>query len=81
MELKLHILLPVYYEGENIERTLSEIERNLHHQHQIFVIYDFDEDNTVPVVNALAARKDNLKLVKNRLGRGVLNAIKTGFEH
>ena len=45
----------------------------------MYVIYDFDEDNTVPVVKALQPLDKRLILVKNISGAGVLNAIKTGL--
>src|SRR5262249_30107134 len=41
--------------------------------------HDFDEDTTVPVVQRLQAELPELKLHRNRIGRGVLNAIKSGL--
>lgn len=44
------------------------------------MVYDFDEDDTVPVVQAIISRGENrLKLVKNALRPGVVGAIVTGF--
>jgi hypothetical protein len=45
------------------------------------VVYDFDADNTVPVMQEIvAAGETRLRLVKNAYGRGVTGAIKTGLE-
>lgn len=74
----LHIVVPVYNEADNFPNLYSSIKDNIKTKHQIIVIYDFDEDNTVPVVKKYLKFK-NVKLVKNELGKGVVNALKTGF--
>jgi Glycosyltransferases involved in cell wall biogenesis len=74
----INIVIPVYNEGENILSTLSEIERKVSTKHQIFVVYDFEGDDTLPVLRGQPFQ--HLHLIKNKYGRGVLNAIKTGFE-
>jgi dolichol-phosphate mannosyltransferase len=46
-----------------------------------FVAYDFDGDNTLPVAQQIIDQgEDRLKLVKNTYGRGVVGAIRTGFD-
>ncbi len=77
--LSLTIVIPVYNEGENIESVYREIKLKVTVDHRIHVIYDFDEDNTLPVVRALQRDDDRLVLIKNSMGRGVLNALKSGF--
>jgi len=78
----INIVIPVYNEGENIRLTLDEIEGKVKTPHRIFIVYDFDEDNTIPVVTDYQRIIDsNVTLVKNRYGKGVLNAIRTGFEN
>ncbi|GHS92866.1 dolichol-phosphate mannosyltransferase [Planctomycetales bacterium] len=74
------IVIPVYNEAENIETVLARIEQKVRVAHTISVVYDQDDDTTVPVVRKLQATMSGLELVKNRYGRGVLNAIKTGME-
>lgn len=76
----LNIVIPVYNEKDNFENTYLEIKRKVKFPHKIFVVYDFDEDNTVPVVKKFLNKDKNLKLVKNNIGRGPHNAIKTGFQ-
>lgn len=75
----LNIIVPVYNEGENIGKTLSAVAEKIKTPHRIFIVYDFDEDNTLPAVKPLL-KKYPITLVKNRYKKGVLNAIKTGFE-
>ena len=75
----LNIIIPVYNEGENILKTLNEINLKVKTPHQIFIIYDFEEDNTLPVVKDLIPQSKHIHLTKNNYGRGALNAIKSGF--
>jgi glycosyltransferase involved in cell wall biosynthesis len=76
----LTIVIPVYNEGENIKKTVAEIEEKVSTPHGIIVVYDFDEDNTLPPARELIAQGLSLRLVKNAYGRGALNAIRTGIE-
>jgi len=76
----LNIVIPVYNEAENIKTTISQINQMVCTPHKIFIIYDFDQDNTLPIVKNLMREQTNIELLKNKYGRGVLNAIKTGFE-
>ena len=78
----LQIVIPVYNEADNIVHTLRQIEAKVVTPHHIYIVYDFDEDNTIPVVKELVEEQkaENVFLVKNKYGRGVLNAIRTGFD-
>ena len=76
----INIVIPVFNEGENIRSTLAEIEDKVKTPQHISIVYDFDEDNTLPVVNNFLQRHNNISLLKNKFGRGALNAIKTGFK-
>ena len=77
--LELSIVLPVYNEGENVETVLRALSAGITTPHELVVVYDFDEDTTVPVVGRLAADIPNLRSLRNDLGRGVLNAMKAGI--
>jgi len=76
----INIIIPVYNEKENIKNTLLEIKTKIKTPYRIFIIYDFDEDNTIPTIREFMQNNTNIYLLKNKYGRGVLNAIKTGFE-
>jgi dolichol-phosphate mannosyltransferase len=76
----LSVVVPVYNEGENVAPTLRGIVGRAHARPlEVLVVHDFDEDTTVPVVKALQAELPEVRLHRNTLGRGVLNAIKSGF--
>jgi len=76
----LSIIIPVYNEADNISNVLSEIRDKVKTTTEIFIVYDFDEDNTMPIVNKWVQENTakNIILIKNK-GNGVLEAIKTGF--
>lgn len=74
------ILTPVYCENELITATVTEVKDKVKVPYEMLILYDFDEDTTIPYVKALMPSVPELKLVKNTLGRGVINAIRTGIE-
>src|SRR3989475_4177465 len=76
----LSVVIPVYNEGENVVPTLRGCaERTQTRPLGVLVVHDFDEDTTVPVVRRLQAELPQVRLHKNPLGRGALNAMKSGL--
>jgi glycosyltransferase involved in cell wall biosynthesis len=75
----LDFIMPVYNEGANVGRALEEIYTHVPLPKRVIIVYDFDEDDTVPAVRAIAHRYPGVELLKNALGRGVLNAIRAGI--
>jgi glycosyltransferase involved in cell wall biosynthesis len=76
----LSVVIPVYNEGENVVPTLrGVVERTLTRPLEVLVVHDFDEDTTVPVVKRLHGELPEVRLHRNTLGRGVLNAMKSGL--
>ncbi len=77
-ELSLGIIIPVYNEAENIGSTLTEIQQKVKTPHRIYIVYDFEEDNTLPAAREFIKQGAELRLVRNPV-QGVINAIKTGL--
>jgi dolichol-phosphate mannosyltransferase len=75
----LSIVMPVYKEGDAVEPVLRALDRGVATPHEIFVVYDFDEDPTVPVIERLAREIPTIRALRNDIGRGVLNAMKAGI--
>jgi glycosyltransferase involved in cell wall biosynthesis len=75
----LAIVLPVYNEGAAVEPIIRTLSSAVRTPHEIVVVYDFDEDTTVPVVGRLSHEIDGLRGLRNDLGRGVLNAMRAGI--
>jgi glycosyltransferase involved in cell wall biosynthesis len=76
---ELSIVLPVYNEGEAVEPVLRALSAGVRTPHELVVVYDFDGDTTVPVIARLATEIPGLRGMRNDLGRGVLNAMKSGI--
>jgi glycosyltransferase involved in cell wall biosynthesis len=77
----INIIIPVYEEAETITGTLHEIKNKITTPHRIFIVYDTSDDSTLPVVKGLMKEELDIRLVKNKYGRGVLGAIRTGFDN
>jgi dolichol-phosphate mannosyltransferase len=81
MSADLSIIVPVYNEGENIGRLLDEIASKVGPAvNEVVLVYDFEEDNTLPAVREAAGRYSYpIRPVRNAWGQGALNAIRTGL--
>lgn len=77
----LNIITPVFNEGDNFPKLYKEIKQHIKIPIQLVVVYDFDKDTTVPVAKIIAKNDKSVKLVKNTIARGPLNAIKAGFKY
>ena len=77
-EAPLTVVVPVYNEGVNIGRWYEGASPFLPPGARVRIVYDFDEDDTLPVVRELQRAGAPIELLRNE-GRGVLRAIVTGL--
>lgn len=77
--LDLSIVMPVYNEGEPVEAVLRAYASAITTPHEIVVVYDFDEDTTVPVIERVARELPAIRGHRNTMGRGVLSAMRSGM--
>ena len=76
----LSFVIPVYQEGENIGPLLDALAATADlRSHEILLVYDRDDDSTLPVVERLSPRFPTLRTVKNAYGGGARKALLTGF--
>jgi dolichol-phosphate mannosyltransferase len=76
----LSILLPVRNEGINLRIMVKLLKAVVEVPHELVVVYDFPEDDSIPVIRAMQNDHANLHLVHNQKGRGVVNAIRAGVD-
>lgn len=77
----LHIITPVYNEGDNFPELYKQVKKLVKIPHKLIVVYDFDKDNTVPIVKEYQKKDKDLILHKNNISKGVLNALLSGFDY
>ena len=75
--MSVDFVMPVRNEGPNIARALAELYEKVPIEKRVLIVYDSEDDDTLPAVRALP--HPGLTLVRNTLGRGLLNAIRAGF--
>lgn len=75
--MSVDFVMPVRNEGPNIARALAELYEKVPIDKRVLIVYDSEDDDTLPVVRGLAY--PGLTLVRNTIGRGLLNAIRAGF--
>ncbi len=78
--IKLSVLIPVKNESINLRMMLKILSAIVDVPHEILVVYDSPDDNSLPVVNSIKKLYSQIKGVHNKLGRGVLNAIRAGLK-
>ncbi len=76
---RVDFVMPVRNEGPNIARALAELYEKVPIAKRVLIVYDSEDDDTLPAVRELTAAHPGLTLVRNMIGRGVLNAIRAGF--
>ena len=74
----LTVIVPVYNERDNFRAWWAQARPHLPAGSLVRVVYDLDEDDTLPVVAALAAEGAPVEALRNR-GRGVFAALVTGL--
>ena len=79
MKYQLEIIIPVYYEQDNIYETISNILKIIKTNYRLTIVFDFDND---PTLNVIKENFDNSRifLVKNKYS-GLNGAMKTAFEY
>ena len=79
--LRYSLIVPVYNESATIARFCAAAVQNLSDNYELLVCYDFDEDSTLPALASLGPdeKPRHVRLVRNRLGKGVRYAIEAGM--
>jgi glycosyltransferase involved in cell wall biosynthesis len=75
------VVVPVYNEADTIGAFCLAARQHLKPSYELLVCYDFDEDTTLAALESIpeSQRPENIRLVRNRLGKGVRYAIEAGL--
>jgi len=77
--IMLTVLVPVRNEGVNIKIMLKVLNGVLEVPHEVLIVYDSPEDDSIEVTNNLKDQFPNTRLIHNQLGLGVVNALRAGI--
>lgn len=80
-KIVLTLVMPVHQEGEAVIPVIATLFLTVRYPFKLIVVYDSEDDTTVATIKKLQKYFNNIYLVQNEWGKGVLNAIKTGFRH
>jgi dolichol-phosphate mannosyltransferase len=75
----LTVVVPVYNERENFRAWWQQAREHLPPGAVVRVVYDRDDDDTLPVIAEIAAGGAPVAALRNE-GRGVFGALRTGLE-
>lgn len=78
--MKVSLIIPAHNEQDLIEDTIEQIEKTLDVDYEIVVVNDHSSDLTVKIVEDLAKKFSNIRLVHNTLDGCFGNALRVGFE-
>lgn len=77
----LTLVMPVYNDGALVIPTITTLALTTHYPMDLIVVYDSQEDITVPVIKNMLKLFPGIRLIQNEQKRGVVNAIRTGFKN
>ena len=80
-KIKLSVIIPVLNESINLKMLLPILKGIVNSTYEILIVYDISNDDSIPTVKVMQKKYPRLKLVHNELGRGVINAIKSGVNN
>ena len=75
----MSVVIPVFNEGNSVDPILRRISDAIDFDHEIIVVYDHDNDTTIPALLSLQEFNGRFVPLKNTLGAGPAKAIRTGI--
>jgi dolichol-phosphate mannosyltransferase len=81
MNKNLSIILPVHNEKDGLEIMVRLLISSLKFKNEIIIVYDSEKDNTVPIAKKLEEEFTNVKLVHNKISKGVRFAVEAGVQN
>jgi dolichol-phosphate mannosyltransferase len=76
--VELTVLMPVRNEGINLRIMLKMLRAVVEVPCEVLVVHDTAEDDSLEVVEAMQENYPHLRSIHNKMGPGVINAIRSG---
>jgi glycosyltransferase involved in cell wall biosynthesis len=77
----LTLIMPVYDDANIVIPTITTLFFTIRYPFDLIIVYDRDDDKTIPVIQQLQKYFANILMVRNEWKHGVVNAIKTGIKN
>ena len=71
MNKELSIILPVYNEKDSLPIMVRILNSSIKFKKEIIIVYDSENENTIEVAKDLASEFENVKVVHNKLSKGI----------
>lgn len=81
MSPRISVVVPVYQEGDEINRFLDLVFDSISMPCEVLAVYDSPDDSTVPHLEAYARHETRLLPTLNTYGSGPANALRYGIDH
>ncbi len=78
MNKEISIILPIYNEKDSLPIMVHLLEASIKIKKEIIIVYDNENDNALGVANELANEYKDIKLVQNKVAKGVRYAVDVG---
>ena len=79
--MKISIIIPTYNESENIGKLVSVLDNILKDlNHEIIIVDDNSSDKTYGIVEELAKKHNNIRLIRRINKKGLASAVVDGFK-
>lgn len=76
---EISLVMPVLNDGARIIPAICTLAFTVKYTFELIVVYDLDEDTSLPFVKMLQEKFDFIRLEKNQ-GKRVIGALQTGFD-
>ena len=81
MKKELSIILPIFNERDSLPIMVRLLNSSIKFPKEIIIVYDSEQDNAINVAQSLVKEFDNIKLVHNKIEKGVRHAVEAGVQN
>ncbi|SCG86013.1 glycosyltransferase [Methanobacterium congolense] len=81
--MKISVIIPMYNEEDNVQRTLQEVNNSLkdYKNYEILAVNDGSKDNTYKLLKEFSSENQKVRVLQNPTNMGMGRALRTGFEN
>ena len=86
VNLRISLVIPVYCEANRVEQAAAKLTRLLarmrkQHDVEVILVTDVSPDNTAELLKTAFAGDAQVRIISQKMQRGLGQALRTGFSH